>query len=392
MDIFKKDYAGVFRNKFVLDSKYIPETLIARDQQIMDVAHVIRDVFYGGVLGNTIIFGKSGSGKTVVVRYVLAQLENAEEYKNTNVVSVFVNCATHNTPRRVLLEILQTLDPTTEFKRGLATGEYYTALWQVLNTQDTSLVLALDEIDKLSDLTLLYVLSRAGENQYTNYKNSIGVIGISNDIFFRERFSQAIYSSFGHQFFVFPPYDVGQIMQILGARVEGAFYPNTLRCDVLPLCAAFAAREHGDARIALNLLHKAGEFAEEEHAMEVHEHHVRLGYELQNDDELVKISNTLPLHSKIVLFNIANLTKDRAAIPTGAVNTAYHLFCKQTGCNELCRSTVSRLISELETIGFIDAPTYNAGNRGRTRNITLLVDRERITAALTADPMFSEWA
>lgn len=388
MSIFTKDYVGVFRNKFVLDAKYIPKTLIARDQQIRDVAGVIRNVFYGGVIGNVIIFGKSGSGKTVVVRYVLAQLEEAEERENVNVVSVFVNCAIHNTPRRVLLEILQTIDPTTEFKRGLATGEYYTALWDVLNAQNTSLVLALDEIDKLSDLTLLYVLSRAGENRDTNYENSIGIIGISNDLFFRERFSPAIYSSFGRQFFGFPPYDVEQILRILASRVDLAFHTNTVRHEVLPLCAALAAREHGDARIALDLLDKAGEFAEDEHAAEVQVHHVRLGYDLQHDDELLKISNTLPLHSKIVLFLIADLSKDHKHITTGDVNAAYHVFCEQANCNELGRSTVSRLISELETIGFLNAPAHNIGNRGRTRNISLLVDRDKIRSTLMADPVF----
>ena len=58
-------------------------------------------------------------------------------------------------------------------------------------------------------------------------------------------------SSLSEEEIIFPPYNALQIQDILRKRSELAFKPNAIEEGVIPKCSAFAAREHGDARRAL---------------------------------------------------------------------------------------------------------------------------------------------
>jgi cell division control protein 6 len=48
--------------------------------------------------------------------------------------------------------------------------------------------------------------------------------------------------------------------------------------EVIPLCAARAAKNNGDARLAINLLWKAGKIAERENAKKIGEGHVKAAF------------------------------------------------------------------------------------------------------------------
>ena len=52
-------------------------------------------------------------------------------------------------------------------------------------------------------------------------------------------------------------------------------FDDVLSGDVIPLTAAIAAQEHGDARKAIEILRYAGELAERENVEMVTEEHVR---------------------------------------------------------------------------------------------------------------------
>jgi cell division control protein 6 len=144
----------------------------------------------------------------------------------------------------------------------------------------------LDEIDKLDDDAILMQLSRAGESGKIG-RCKIGVIGISNKIKYKDRMDQRVKSSLCEREFVFPPYNATQLQDIMHARSD-AFRTDVLGDSVIPKVAALAAREHGDARKAIDMLRYAGEIAQSKNASEVREEFVdeardrseRLKYEL----------------------------------------------------------------------------------------------------------------
>ena len=69
-------------------------------------------------------------------------------------------------------------------------------------------------------------------------------------------------SGLGEEEFVFHPYNAIQLQDILNERCGKAFKENVVSNGVVAKCAAYAAREHGDARRALDLLRIAGELSE----------------------------------------------------------------------------------------------------------------------------------
>jgi cell division control protein 6 len=388
-DIFAVSGTKIFKNRSILSTKYLPERLIARDQQIQDLANLVKPVLSHGEPRNAMVYGKTGTGKTVVVRYVLKKLHDIVEKDNLNVKSVFINCKEINTTTRIILEILDNIAPENIIVRtGLSTGEYYNFLWEVINKKSVTVIIVFDEIDQLKDHNILYNLSRAGENIHLKDSVFIGVIGLSNDLFFTDKMESRIVSSLGRRDFVFPPYDADQISQILEDR-SIAFEDNVLEEGVVSLCAAYSAQENGDARKALMLLEIAGEVAERENALKVTEKHVLQAYEELNTDCIVELVKTLPLQSKLVLLSIVQLSKQvNGKMTTGKVESMYQNLCAKISTRTLGRTSVSKLISELDMLGIIEAPVQNRGRYGKTRLI--LIDKYigKIENALFTEPGF----
>lgn len=382
----------IFNNRSVLSKNYIPEKLIARDAEIKEVLWLLHPMLSRGDPKNALIYGKSGTGKTVVTRSALKAMDRRVRAEKINIKSVFINCGDTRTPPQILMQILEKIAPETHVSKGLSTSQYYRQLWDVMNMQHTSLIVVFDEIDYLRDYNILYVLGRAGENQYIDFENTIGIIGLSNNLFFADRLEPRTISSLSPQNFVFPPYTADQLGRILADRAAIAFQPDVLTNGVIPLCAALSAQEHGDARKALILLDNAGAMAERENVETVTEFHVRDGYEKMEHDCVMDMVATLPLQSKLILHSIIKLTDDGIHPTTGQIEACYWSVCKHAQFTTVSRTTISKLISELETIGFVDAPIQNRGRRGRTRQITLRVDVKQVKTTLLADPMFSMWA
>jgi hypothetical protein len=138
----------------------------------------------------------------------------------------------------------------------------------------------------------------------------VSIMGISNDLKFTDFLDPRVKSSLGEEEIVFPPYDANQLRDILRHRADVAFKPDVLTDDVIPLCAAFAAQEHGDARRALDLLRCAGEFAERDGVEVVSAEHVRRAQEKIELDRIVEAVRTLPTQSKLVLLAIIELEGD----------------------------------------------------------------------------------
>jgi cell division control protein 6 len=123
-------------------------------------------------------------------------------------------------------------------------------------------IAVLDEVDALVKQkgdTLLYELTRINE---VLMHSKVALVGISNDLRFKEFLDPRVLSSLSEEEIVFTPYNAEELKDILQHRSNLAFNENVIDNGTLSLCAALAAAEHGDARRALDLLRVAGELAE----------------------------------------------------------------------------------------------------------------------------------
>ncbi|SFS35166.1 AAA family ATPase [Halostagnicola kamekurae] len=274
---------------------------------------------------------------------------------------------------------------------GWPTDRVYSVFFDAVDYSERVVVIMLDEIDKLVEKSgddTLYNLSRMN-SELDNSR--VSIIGISNDLKFTDFLDPRVKSSLGEEEIVFPPYDANQLRDILQHRSEVAFKGGALSGDVIPLCAAFAAQEHGDARRALDLLRTAGELAERSQSETIVEEHVRQAQDKIELDRVVEVVRTLPTQSKLVLFSIISLEKHGVqSINTGEVFNIYKRLCEEIDADVLTQRRVTDLISELDMLGIVNAVVVSKGRYGRTKEISLSVPLEETEAVLLSDSRLSD--
>ncbi len=253
------------------------------------------------------------------------------------------------------------------------------------------MVIVLDEVDKLKGDEVLYNLSRLNNDLKVA---KISVIGISNDLKFTEFLDPRVKSSLGEENMVFPPYNADQLKDILSQRAQMALKDDVLDDGVVPLCSAFAAQEHGDARRALDLFRVAAELAEREGLKRVTEKHVRRAQNKIELDRVTEVVRTLPTQSKLVLLSIivGERIQDDTPLTTGEVYSIYRELANYAGIDHLTQRRITDLVSELDMLGIVTARVISKGRYGRTRHIRMSAAVDKTTEILHEDDMFKSLA
>ncbi|HWQ17009.1 MAG TPA: orc1/cdc6 family replication initiation protein [Sulfolobales archaeon] len=375
-------------NKEVLRPDYIPESLPHREGEIEKVAQVLGSSLQGMRPSNLFIYGLTGTGKTAVAKFVLKRLGIKGSERGVRIYWVYVNTRIENTSYRVLSRVGEHLGVRVPFT-GLSTAEVYRRVMSAMDSRSSLIIIVMDEIDymvKREGDEILYRLTRANEELSSS---RLSIVGITNDIKFVETLDARVRSSLGEEEIIFPPYNAQQLRDILMERARIAFRPGAVGEDVISLCAALAAREHGDARRALDLLRVAGEIADREGSDKVLEDHV---YRARNEierDRASEIILTLPIHGKLILYSIVKILEEGREATTGEIYLTYREIARKQGLEPITQRRASDIISELDMVGIISAITVNRGRYGKTRIIKLQVSPEIVLEALKADGVFS---
>jgi len=365
--------AGVFRDREVLRHDYIPKSLPHREEQIRHLGEMVAPVLKGARCSNIFIYGKTGTGKTAVTKYVLNKLSQKAADLGAPIKVCYINCRLAGTEYRVFSTMCEAVNVNIPFT-GLALGEVFDRFKNGLEACKVMLVVVLDEIDALvknrGDI-LLYELTRINE---ALHGSKTMVVGISNDLRFKDFLGPRVLSSLSEEEIVFQPYNADDLLDILRERAQMAFYDGVLLEGALSLCAALAAAEHGDARRALDLLRVAGELAERESAKSVNEEHIRHAEKRIEHDRVVEAIKNLPSHSKSVLCSVYLLSRTGARrIVTGEIYEIYCEICEKIGMTPLTQRRVSDLINELDSLGLLNTLVVSMGRYGRTKKIRLSI-------------------
>ena len=376
----------IFKNRKVLMPDYIPNELPHRERQIERVAITLAPALRGERPNNLFIYGLTGTGKTAVVKYVLSRLEAKALEMEVSVKGIYINVRHRDTPYRVLADIAGAIDVKVPFT-GLSTGEVFGRIVSKLRKSDGTYIIVLDEIDflvrKHGD-DVLYKLTRINE---LLERARVSIVGITNSVKFVESLDPRVRSSLGEEEIVFPPYNAEQLRDILEHRASMAFRENVLDKEVIPLCAALAAREHGDARRALDLLRVAGEIAERLGDSKVRREHVLMAREEIERDRVADVVRSLPLHSKLVLAAVlAASGGGRVSVTTGEIYEWYRRIVRAVGIEEVTFRRISGIIGELDMLGIIQARVVSRGRYGKTRLIEVAADPKTILSSLEEDP------
>ncbi|HHO56947.1 MAG TPA: ORC1-type DNA replication protein [Thermoplasmatales archaeon] len=361
----------IFKNKEVLRPSYVPEVLPHRERQIRELASILAPALRGETPSNVFIYGKTGTGKTAVAKFMGKQLMEKGKQLGVETNFVYINCEIVDTQYRVLQNVANHFINIWEERvpfTGWPTDEVYRKLVESIEGTKGVAVIVLDEVDKLKGDEVLYNLSRLN---YDLDKARISIIGISNDLKFTEFLDPRVKSSLGQENMVFPPYSADELCDILGERAKKAFREDVIENNVISLCAALAAQEHGDARRALDLLRVSAEIAERMGEERVVEKHVRMAENKIEMDRVKEIVKTLPIQSKLVLMAAIIGDETYGSLNTGELFNIYRDLCRMKGINILTQRRVADLISELDMLGIINARVVSKGRYGRTREIEI---------------------
>ena len=377
----------IFKNREVLLPDYVPLELPHREAEIKRLAEVVAPALRGERPSNAFIYGLTGTGKTAVTKYVLRRLEELSRQRGSKVSWIYVNVRQKETPYKVLADIGEQLGLRVPFT-GLSLGELFSRIVKRLERLSGVYIVVLDEIDFLvrKGDDVLYDLTRINEHLRGS---KVSLIGITNSVRLVDSLDPRVKSSLGEEQLVFAPYDAEQLRDILSRRASEAFVDGALDDSVVPTCAALAAREHGDARRALDLLRVAGELAEREGAERVTESHVmRARLEIERD-KATDVIRTLPLHSKLILVAIlkATASSPRGQATTGEIYDLYRQIVSSMGLEEVTLRRVSGVLGELDMLGLISSRIVSRGRYGKTRVVELAVNPETIVGALGEDPV-----
>jgi cell division control protein 6 len=378
----------IFKNKSILQSNYRPEEIPHREEQVKQIASILAPILRGERTSNLFLYGKTGTGKTLSILYLRDELlKRVKKETGFNLRIEYLNCKlkkVSDTEYRILAELIKKLGgevPTT----GLPTETVYNKFIELIDSKKQFVILILDEIDqavKKISSDFLYNLTRLNSELS---QTQIGVVGISNDLTFLDGLDPRVRSSLSEEEIVFPPYNAIQLQEILTKRSSNAFKNNIVQEGVIAKCAAFAAREHGDARRALDLLRIAGELAERDGSKKILLKHIDEANTKIERDKILDVIQSEPKQFQYVLHSIITLCEKNngknESVFTGDVYNFYQGICLKNKSEVLTQRRVGDIIQEFDMLGIINVRVISKGRGGRMREIKLAIAKPIVEKA-----------
>lgn len=362
-----KPTGSIFKEREALLEEWTPDELVGRDEELTQYHAALQPVIEGETPSNIFIYGKSGVGKTAATRFLLERLErDATNIDGLDLHTIEINCDGLNTSYQTAVAIINELrDPANQISNtGYPQASVYEFLFDELDQLGGTVLIVLDEVDHIKDDSLLYKLPRArSNNDIENTK--LGVIGISNDLNFRKQLNSKVRSSLCEKEVSFSAYDATELCEVLRQREAVAFQENVLKDGVIDLCAAFGAKDSGDARQALDLLLESGDIARETNADNVTELHVRQARERLQTDQIIKGIDNYSQHGQLVLWALTILEEQGdSPARTREIRAPYEMLCKREGSDPISDRAIREYLAELETLGIISSTQINRGKSG----------------------------
>jgi cell division control protein 6 len=376
---------NLYKNRDAVKDSYTPTTIVGRDTEVEKYQTALQPVINGEEPDNIFIYGKTGVGKTAVTNYLLRELTNSAEQFDVALTILKINCEGSNTSYQAAIRLVNQLrNPQDHLSQaGHAEWKVYEAFWDELDAIGGTILIVLDEIDNIDDDRLLYQLSRArSDNNVEQCK--LGVIGISNDLTYRDQLAAEVTSSLSEKSVFFPPYNATELEAVLQQRADIAFQEDALNDSVIRLCAAFGAQDAGDARKAISLLRETGDLARNESAERITDSHIRTAQQKLEIEEVVTgIEENLSENEQLVLYALTTLDAE-SDTPT-RTRHIYERYCELAavaGAREVSNRRIHDFLSDLEGLNIIDSTQRTGGPDGTYNEHMVIHDIEDVLRGL----------
>ena len=387
-----KAYHSVFRDESKLDINFVPSTLPHRDKEKRLLMEFFSFVIQmpEKMAQRVIVTGDIGTGKTALCQRFGQDITLEAHKRRVNLRYVYINCREYRGKLFLILQHALTVLKPTFPQRGYGAEEVLKALLQELDDEKTHLILALDEFDSLIEAEgsdAVYNLTRLQEMRQDKPQR-ISLICIMRDLDATKRLDESARSTLQRSVIRLQRYDKTQLLDILNDRINLAFEPAAVPEDVVSLTADLAQDESGNARFAIELLWRAGKYADAEELETVVPECVRQA--VSNIIPSVQRNElaSLGLHEKLFLLAAAEIFKEstEAYASLTEIEKAYAVACEEYEEQPLSHTQLWSYLKPLSALGLLKTEVSGEGSRGRQTLVYLpTVSAVELTKELRAD-------
>ena len=369
-------YFTVFKDESKLDINYVPSWLSHRDSQLNLLMRFFQFAVEspGQMAQRALIVGNVGTGKTALAKLFGLKIMQMAQGKQIKLRYVHINCRER---RGSLFMILQQV--VLEFyphfpKRGYSSEELLQTLMQVLDEQNVFVILVLDELEALIEnegADALYKLTRVNESRLKSAQR-LSLVGVLRRLEPLSALDESTKSTLQRNVIFLQDYSKNQLRDILAARVTLAFKKDAVLEDSLDLIAELAEKEGGNARYGIELLWRAGKYADVSGVSEVVPECVRHAsssvYPVQKDAVF-----SLGLHEQLFLLGLARRFKKskESYLTMGEAEEAYRIVCEEYGEKPRRHTQLWKYVNDLSTADLVKAKVSSEGLRGKTTLVSL---------------------
>ena len=340
-----------------------------REKQLSRIISHLAPILDGAHPPSALVYGPTGSGKTVSLIHVLSTFAKVAERHNINFDYRYIDLTSPKTYFGALNEVAIALDSTNrKYRKGIPVEYMQARIKNAIADHQGFLSLLIDEADNIRpnpDAFLTYLVKTLPRKVSCR----LILILLTNRLDWEKTLDPRILSFLKKTDIIFEPYDALDLVEILKLRAEKALRKDRVEPAALKKVAAYASRETGDARKAVELLAKAVKVAEESSGY-LREKEVDIAESRLEVDKSEELINALATQQRFALQACYSIfKKGTTKVSTGQAYEVYKSICSAERCRALTQRRFCDIISFLDLYGLINARVVSMGRYGKTREI-----------------------
>ena len=328
-----KTWVGkIVRNHHFLSEDYLPPLIHGRDDQIRELQACLEPAIKGQKPIHVFLFGPPGTGKTLIARALFKELEEH------SIKGIYINCWEHQTLYSIVDKMIE------EFR--ILQAERTSAIYKIEKFErylnDRPFVLILDNIDRLEPKEIDLILYNLGDIRKT------GLVCVGNSMSFLHKLDDRVKSKLNPRLIECPAYSRNELLEILKERAELGLERTSWDLRVLGKVIGLAG---GDARMAIQTLSNAANYAENERKGMIEIEDLEQGWIDSNELKINQIFENLSPHHKLIY----EIMKERKEIHSGDLWREYKEACQKKRVKAVPLRTFTYYRDQLTNVGLISS-------------------------------------
>ena len=350
-----------------------------REKQLSRIISHLAPILDGIHPPSVMVYGPTGSGKTVTLMHVLPSFKKVAEKKGILFRYAYIDLTSPKSYFGALNELALALDGAGRcYRKGIPIEYMQGIIRSSIKDYDGFLCLLIDEADNIRPSVNPF-LTFLVKTLPRRVSCRIILIMLTNRLDWERSVDPRIMSFLKKTDLIFEPYDAMDLVEILKLRVEKALDTRKVDPAAIQKMAALASRETGDARKAVELLATAVKVAEERSGR-LTEEEVDIAVDVSEVDKTEAMIKSLAIQQRMALIGCYKaIFNDKGCTSTGRAYSKYRDICAQEAVRPLTQRRFSDMVRFLDLYGLVSCRVRSKGRYGTSRDITDTLPAQVVT-------------